>query len=133
MTRTKARSKPRARRLKVARLGRPTAAIGLLLAGSLLGSAFVTIEAQRNTLAREASALQSQIAANSAQLARSQAGIAEKQTDAYVTDKARAYGYVKPGEALIGVQRDPAPATVALSVDQPTRMQRWLALFFGQR
>ncbi len=109
------------------------AAIGLLLAGSLLASAFVAIETQRNGLARDESALQSQIAASSAQLARSQAGIAEKQTDAYVTDKAREYGYVKPGEALIGVQRDPAPATVAASVDQPTRMQRWLALFFGQR
>ena len=114
-------------------LGRPVAAIAVLLVGSLLASAFVAIETQRNALGREASGLQAQIAANSAQLARSQAGIAEKQTDGYVIDKAREYGYVKPGEALIGVQRDPAPAAVASGVDRPTRMQRWLALFFGQR
>jgi cell division protein FtsB len=99
----------------------------------MLASAFVAIEAQRNALARDAAALQLQIQAGSAGLARQQAEIAEKQTDAYVMDRARDYGYVKPGEALIGVQRDPLAAVAAPPASGPSRMQKWLALFFGIR
>ena len=118
-------------RVAVAALGRPSLAVVLLFAGLMLASAFVAIEAQRNALAREAASLQQQIQAGNAQLARQQADIAEKQTDAYVIDKARDYGYVKPGEALIGVQRDALPVAAAPAASGPTRLQKWIALFFG--
>ena len=120
-------------RTAVAALGRPSLAVGLLFAGLMLATAFVAIEAQRNALARDTAVLQQQIQDGNAQLARQQAAIAEKQTDAYVIDKARDYGYVKPGEALIGVQRDALPVGVAPSVSGPTRAQKWIALFFGTR
>ena len=63
------------------------------------------------------------------------AQIATQQTPAYIEQKAREHGYVKPGEGLASV-RDAAPqqtrTTAAPDVRESLfeRMQRWIALFF---
>lgn len=114
-------------------LARPTLAMGLLLAGLLLATAFVAIAAQRNAMARETAGLQADILAAQAQRARLESSLAEKASDSYVVDKAREYGYVKPGEALIGVKPEPKPAVPVTPAATPSRAQRWLALFFGAR
>ena len=125
--------RPRAGRVAVARLGRPSLAMLLLVAGLLLASAFVAIEIQRNALQRQSTALLGDIAAAEATHAQLAADVATKKTDDYVMNKARDYGYVLPGEALIGVQQDPAAPVVAAHVDAPSRVQKWFALFFGAR
>ena len=127
------RARSRGGRAAVATLGRPSIAVLLLIAGLLLASAFVAIEIQRNALARQAAVYRADIAAAEATHTQLAAGVASKQTDDYVINRARDYGYVLPGEALIGVQRERA-ATVALArVDGPSRVQKWIALFFGSR
>jgi len=114
-------------------MARPTIAMGLLLAGLLLATAFVAIAAQRNAMARETAGLQADIIAQQVQRARLEAELAEKASDSYVVDKARDYGYVKPGEAIIGVKQEPRSAAPAAPVVRPSRAAQWLALFFGAR
>jgi len=123
----------RSGRAAVATLGRPSLAMLLLIAGLLLASAFVAIEIQRNGLARQAADLQRDIAAQQATYAQLSADVAAKKTDDYVVNKARDYGYVLPGEALIGVEPQPAAPVAVVSVPAPSRMQKWIALFFGAR
>jgi len=123
----------RAGRAAVATLGRPSLAMLLLAAGLLLAGAFVAIEIQRNALGRQADAYRADIAAAEAQHAQLAADVATKQTDDYVTNKAHDYGYVLPGQALIGVQQDATAPVVAVSVQGPSRVQKWIALFFGSR
>ncbi|HUQ17157.1 MAG TPA: septum formation initiator family protein [Candidatus Saccharimonadales bacterium] len=114
-------------------MARPTIAMGLLLAGLLLATAFVALAIQRNALARETAGLQADIIAQQARRARLEAELAEKAGDSYVVDKARDYGYVKPGEAIIGVKQEPKIAAPPVTVTPPSRAQLWLALFFGAR
>jgi cell division protein FtsB len=123
----------RSGRAAVATLGRPSLAMVLLLAGLLLASAFVAIEIQRNALARQAAGLRSDIVA--AQTLHTQLGVdvATKKTDDYVVNKARDFGYVKPGEVLIGVQQDAAAPVAIASGPSVSRVQKWIALFFGTR
>lgn len=123
----------RAGRAAVATLGRPSLAMLLLIAGLLLAGAFVAIEIQRNALDRQAAAYRADIAAAAAQHAQLAADVATKQTDDYVTNKAHDYGYVLPGQALIGVQQDAAAPAVVVSRQGPSRVQKWIALFFGSR
>ena len=120
-------------RAAIARLGRPSLAMLLLIAGLLLASAFVAIEIQRNGLARQAADLRRDIAAQQATYADLSGQVAAKKTDDYVVNKARDYGYVLPGEALIGVERAPAAAVVELKREGPSRVQKWITLFFGAR
>ena len=112
---------------------RPTIAMGLLVAGLLLATAFVAIAVQRNAMARETAGLQADIIAQQARRARLEAELAEKSGDSYVVDKARDYGYVRPGEALIGVKQEPKAVAVVTPVAAPSRAEQWLALFFGAR
>ena len=107
--------------------------MGLLIAGLLLAAAFVAIAAQRNAMARETAALQADIVAEQARHAQLAAGLAEKSSDSYVVDKARDYGYVRPGEALIGVKQEPRAPAVVTPVAAPSRAEKWFALFFGAR
>lgn len=130
---TRTAAPPTRPRVGVATLARPTIAIGLLIAGLLLASAFVAIAVQRNAMARETAVLEADILAQQSRRAQLEAGLAEKSGDSYVVDKAREYGYVKPGEALIGVKQEPKPAVVATPVTPPSRAARWIALFFGAR
>lgn len=121
------------RRVAAKGLARKAVAMALLAGGLLLASAFVSIEAQRSALAHEGATVEAQIATAQARNAQLQADIAQKKTDAYVMDRARDYGYVRPGEALIGVQRDAMPATVIASGPSVARLQRWIAIFFLER
>ena len=114
-------------------LGRPSLAMVLLFAGLVLASAFVAIEIQRNTLERDAAAYRADLGAAAAYNQQLSADVAAKQTNDYVVNKARDYGYVLPGETLIGVQRDVTPAAVIASGPSVSRAQKWLALFFGSR
>ena len=114
-------------------LARPTVAMGLLLAGLLLATAFVAIAIQRNAMARETAGLQADILSGQARRAQLEAELAEKSGDSYVVDKAREYGYVKPGEALIGVKQEAKPVAAVAPVVGPSRVEKWLALFFGAR
>ena len=129
----RARGDSRSGRAAVASLGRPSLAMLLLVAGLLLASAFVAIEIQRNALGRQAAALQSDILADTARNAQLGADVAGKKTDDYVMNKARDYGYVLPGEALIGVQREATTPVAVASAPGPSRVQKWIALFFGSR
>ena len=117
----------------VATLSRPSLALLLLVAGLLLASAFVAIEVQRSALARQAAVYRADIAAAQATNVQLASDVAAKKTDDYVVNKARDYGYVLPGEALIGVQQEaPAPVTV-INAPTASHMQKWIALFFGAR
>lgn len=114
-------------------LGRPSIAMVLLSAGLLLASAFVAIEIQRNALARDAAGYRAELEAAAAYNKQLTADVIAKQTNDYVVNKARDYGYVLPGETLIGVEREVTPATVAANAPSISRAQKWLALFFLPR
>ena len=128
---SRARGRAKSGRAAVLSLGRPSLAMLLLVAGLLLASAFVAIEIQRNSLGRQAAALQSDILADTTRNAQLSADVASKKTDDYVVNKARDYGYVLPGETLIGVQRDASAPVAAVAAPGPSRVQKWIALFFG--
>ena len=130
---TKRRSRGRSVRVATARLGRPSLAMLLLAAGLVLASAFVAIEIQRNALGRQASELQASILADTARNVDLGAAVAAKKTDDYVVNKARDYGYVLPGETLIGVQQEAVTPVAIVSPPAPSRVQKWFALFFGSR
>lgn len=121
------------RRLPTKRL----AYVAVLVAAALVGSAFVRVTLHDNALAREALAVRGQIAMLEAQQAMLNAEIATRETPAYVEQKARDYGYVKPGEGLASV-RDATPRQTATGrAAEPrdilmARLQRWLALFWHQ-
>ncbi len=105
-----------------------------MAAGLLLSVAFVGIAVQRNAVSREVAALSAQIAQEQVRHAALEAAVAEKGTEAYVADKARELGFVRPGEGLIalqGAQRAGGPA--ATTDERPGRLARWIALFFGTR
>jgi cell division protein FtsB len=105
----------------------------LLVAGLLLASAFVAIEIQRNALGRQAAAYRADIAVAEARYAKLGADVAAKTTDDYVMNRAHDYGYVRPGEALIGVQQPATTPDAVTSAPVPSRARKWLALFFGSR
>jgi cell division protein FtsB len=130
-----ARPRGRSRSVRAAArsLGRPSLAMVLLFAGLILASAFVAIEIQRNALARDAAAYGAELAAAASYNKQLTADVAAKKTDDYVVNKARDYGYVLPGEAIIGVQHEVTPAAVIASAPSASRAQKWLALFFGAR
>lgn len=126
-------SRVRAGRAAVATLGRPSLAMLLLIAGLLLASAFVAIESQRNALGRQAAVYRADIAAAEATRTQLSVDVATKKTDDYVVNKARDLGYVLPSEALIGVQQESTTPAVIVRAPAPSRVQRWIALFFGSR
>ena len=130
---TRARTGSRSGRAAVATLGRPSLAMLVLIAGLLLASAFVAIEIQRNALGRQADAYRAEIAAAERTHSQLAADVAGKRTDDYVINKARDYGYVLPGEALIGVQQDPVTTAAVVPAAVPSHVQKWVALFFGAR
>ena len=130
---SRARRGPRSGRSALRSLGRPSIAVVLLLAGLLLASAFVAIEVQRSALGRDAAGYRADIAAADAYNRQLAADVTAKKSDDYVVNKARDYGFVLPGETLIGVQQDVKPAAVIANAPSASRAQKWLALFFGPR
>ena len=127
------RGRARSSRAAIRALGRPSLAMVLLFAGLLLASAFVAIEIQRNALERDAAAYRTDLGAEAAYNQQLSADVATKQTNDYVVNKARDYGYVLPGETLIGVQHEVTPAAIIANAPSVSRAQKWLALFFGPR
>jgi len=131
--RSRGASRSRVSRSDRGGLGRSLLALALLGAGLVLASAFIAIEIQRNALGRQAAALQAGLVVAEAAHAQLVGSVATKTTDDYVMNKARDYGYVLPGEALIGVQQDAATPAILVSGPSTSHVQRWLALFFGAR
>ncbi len=110
-------------------------AIALCLAGLVLASAFLGVTVQGNGLARETTAVRTEIAAEQARRAQLEARIGLQNTQDYVTQKARDYGYIGPNESLLVVQRDAqasAPPS-GRSISPLSRVTRWIAFFFGSR
>lgn len=121
-------------RSPLARIARPLVSVGLLGAGLVLSGAFVGIAVRQNAVQQEARIAQQQIEAERAKNAELQAEIAQRKTEAYVIDRARDLGYVRPGEGLIGVERGPSGEPVLrVNASDGGRLGRWLALFFGRR
>ncbi len=116
------------------RLARPSLALGLILVGFLLSLAFVGIAVQRNVLTREVATLGAEIIQEQLRHAALEAAAAEKGTEAYVADKARELGFVRPGEALYALQGGERSTTVAATAaERPGRLARWVALLLGTR
>jgi len=117
----------RARRLPTRRL----VYLAVFVLAALVGSAFVRVTLQDNALAREAAGMQAEIAVLEAQQAMLRGEVALRSTPAYVEQKARDLGYVKPGEGLATVREDPTRAASAGTASaSETRLERWLRLFF---
>lgn len=107
--------------------------VALLAAGLLLAAAFVGVSAQWNAIARERDALQADIVATQQRQAQLEADLAAKSTDEYVIDRARDYGWVRPGEVLVAVQQDEQADEQAAAADPAaSRLGRWIAFFFGE-
>jgi cell division protein FtsB len=107
----------------------------VLAAGLVLSGAFVGVAVQQTAVAREAHAAQQQIDAELARKTQLEAQVAQRKTDAYVIDKARELGYVRPGEGLMAVERtgDVTSSVTATVSGVGDRLGRWLALFFGAK
>lgn len=127
MSRSRSRKGPLS---SLRKLARQTVAVAVLGACLLVAAAFVGVAVQGNAVARDASSVQAQIASLESDLARKQALIAERQTDQYLVDKARDLGFVRPGEALVAVQRDGPRAAEDAVAAQPGRFAKWWGLFF---
>lgn len=122
------------RRADLGDLARPVVSVAILAAGLILSGAFVGIAVQQANVAREARAAQQQIDAELAKRAELQSEIDQRKTDAYVVDKARDLGYVRPGEGLIAVDRGSSGLpTVRINASDGGRFARWLAVFFGPK
>jgi hypothetical protein len=113
---------------------RPLLALAVLLGGLVVGSAFASVTIQANALERSIAALNADIAYERAYNEQLHASAAEKRSTDYVVEKAKELGWVWPWEALIAVQRDAAAREQASSQsERPSRVERWIALFFGTK
>ena len=127
MARSRSRKGPLA---SLRRFARQTVAVAVLAACLLVAAAFVAVAVQGNAVARDASTIQSEIAALEGDLVRKRAMIAERQTDQYLVDKARDLGFVRPGEALVAVERGGARAIEDAVAAAPGRLAKWWSVFF---
>jgi len=118
-----------------ARRWRSVVALALCLSGLVLAAAFVGITVQANALAREITSLHANITAAQAQGDALRQVISNQHTDDYVVQKARDFGYIGANESLYAVQRnEQGSAGSAASVKAgPSRLERWIAFFFGSR
>ncbi|HEV8654283.1 MAG TPA: septum formation initiator family protein, partial [Candidatus Limnocylindria bacterium] len=99
-----------------------------------LTGSFVGIAIRQTAVQQDVREAQADIDRELARRAQLQAEIAERQTPAYVTEKARDLGYVRPGEGLIAVERGPSGAPVLrINPSDNGRLGRWLQLFIGKR
>jgi cell division protein FtsB len=129
---------PRGRRSRgslIARLGRPLLSLGLLTAGLVLSGAFVGIAVQGSVVDRSRDSLIEEIAKLERLNEEKRREVERRNTEDYVVETAREYGYVRPGEGLIAVEggepRQGAFVDVGgVNVD---RIARWFAVFFGPR
>ena len=102
-----------------------------VLAGLLLvAAAFVALAVQGNAVAREASATQADIARLEVEIAEKRAQVEARQSDQYIVDRSADLGFVRPGEAMVAVQREAQRASESVVAAQPGRIAKWLAVFF---
>ena len=111
------------------RFARQTVAAVVLGACLLLAAAFAAIAVQGNAVARDATGLRGEIAKLEGDVSRKQAAVVERQTDGYVVEKSRDLGFVRPGEALIAVQREAERAVEQTVAAQPSRIAKWWSVF----
>jgi len=113
---------------------RPVVATAVLALGLVGAAAFTGITVQANALERAKGVLSDEIAAEQARYAQLEASVAQKTTTDYLIQKAQDYDFVKQGEGLIAVERS-APSANATHADggRPSRVARWIQLFFGAR
>ena len=121
----------RRRGSRLARYARPALSVALLAAGLVLSGAFVGLAIRGHAVQGDVEAARAQIAQEQERNAQLQAEVTARQTDAYVVDKARELGYVRPGEGLIAVERGPEGPVVRMNASDGGRLGRWLAAFFG--
>jgi len=117
------------------RFGRNVAAVSLAFAGLVFAAAFVGLTVQGNAIKREIAGYRTDLAADQAQYDALAAQIANQKTSDYVRQKARDYGYIRPTESIIAVQRDgQASDALARTVSEgPSRIARWFSFFFAAR
>lgn len=125
----------RVRGSAVARLARPLLSLGILTAGLVIAGAFVGVAIQGSVVDREADAARSEIARLEAEVAAKREEAERRKGQDYVIDTARDYGYVRPGEGLIEVQRDGTREAAVMTTPNVSfdRVGRWIRLFFGVR
>ena len=118
-----------------ARRWRSVVAVALCLSGLVLAAAFVGITVQANALAREITALHSDITAAQTQGDALRQVISNQHTNDYVVQKARDYGFIGANESLYAVQRNESARGDSLANVKagPSRWERWIAFFFGAR
>lgn len=121
--------RPRGSFAALRRFARHGLAGALVAGGLLLVAAFGAIAVQGNAVARDASAVQSEIARLEADLALKRGLIADRQTDQYLIDRSRDLGYVRPHEALVTVQREVQRVAESAVAPAPGRLARWVAVF----
>lgn len=124
---------PRSRSSLAARSARPLLSLGLLAAGLVLSGAFVGIAIQGSEVDQQKRSILTEIAELERENEEKRLEIQRRQSEDYVIETARDYGYVRPGEGLIAVEgHEPRSATV---VDLPgvsfARVMRWWSVFFG--
>lgn len=96
----------------------------------LIAAAFVALAVQGNAVAREASATQQEIARLEQEIAAKRSQVEARQSDQFIVDRAVDLGFVRPGEALVAVQREARQASESVVAEGPGRLAKWLALFF---
>lgn len=107
------------------------AVAAVVLGGVLLiAAAFVALAVQGNAVARDASATQQEIARLEQDIATKRAQVAARQSDQYIVDRAVDLGFVRPGEALVAVQREARQASESVVAAGPSRLAKWLGVFF---
>src|SRR2546428_5375543 len=94
--RTTDRRRARAR----ARPGRSVLAVALCLAGLVLASAFLGVTVQGNGLARETTAVRTEIAAEQARRAQPEGRVGLPNNQDYVPPQARGHRELRPHQAL---------------------------------
>lgn len=126
MSRRASRNAPLASLRRFVRQAVAAAVLGGFL---LVAAAFVALAVQGNAVAREASATQQEIARLELEIAAKRAQVAARQSDQYIVDRAVDLGFVRPGEALVAVQREGKQASESVVAAGPSRIAKWLAVF----
>jgi cell division protein FtsB len=129
---------PRGRRSRgslIARLGRPLLSLALLTAGLVLSGAFVGIAVQGSVVDRSRDSLIEEIAELERVNEEKRREVERRQTEDYIVETARDYGYVRPGEGLIAVEGGEPRQGAFVDIEgvNVDRVGRWIAIFFGPR
>lgn len=105
------------------------------MAGLVLSGAFVGIAVQGGVVDRSRESLIQEIAELERLNEEKRREVERRNTEDYVVETARDYGYVRPGEGLIAVEGGEPRQGAFVDVPSATldRVGRWIAVFFGSR